>query len=109
MSILCLGVLVQRREVGVGRGGVEVPVALLDVVGVVALRVGQAEEALLEDGVLLVPQGQVEAQAALAVGDAEQAILAPAVGATAGVLLREIIPETAVGRVVLADGAPLAL
>jgi hypothetical protein len=52
---LTLRVLVERLEVRMGRGGVEVPVALLDVLGVVPLRVGQDGEALLEDGVALVP------------------------------------------------------
>src|SRR5262249_28518813 len=93
---------------GGGRGGVEVVVALLDVLAVVALRPGQAEGALLEDGVIAVPQGGGEAQPALAVGDAEQAVLAPAVGAGVGVLEREVPPAGAGGGVVLADGGPLA-
>ena len=78
------------------RRGVEVEIALLDVLAVVALGVGQAEEPLLEDGVAAVPQRQGEAQAALAVGDAQQAVLAPAVGAAAGVLVGEVVPALAV-------------
>ena len=62
-----LGVLVEGLHIGVGGGGVQVEVVLLDVLPVVALAVGQAEQALLEDGVGPVPQGQGEAQALLVV------------------------------------------
>ena len=71
---------------------VEVEVALLHVLAVVALGAGQAEEPLLEDRVAAVPEGQGEAEPALAVGDAQQAVLAPAVGAAAGVVVREVVP-----------------
>src|SRR4029079_1354471 len=73
---LGLGVLVERLEVGVGRGRVEVEVALLDVLAVVPLVAREAEEALLEDGVAAIPQRQREAQPALPVADAEQSVLA---------------------------------
>ena len=104
-----LRVLVEHLQVGVRRRGVEVVVELLDVLAVVALAVGQAEEALLEDRVLAVPQGQRQAEALLVVAEAGQAVLAPAVGAAAGVVVGEVVPGVAVGAVVLADGAPLAL
>ena len=75
----------------------------------VALGAGQAEQPLLEDRVAPVPQREREAQPALAVADAEQAVLAPAVGAAARVVVREVVPAVAVGRVVLAHRAPLPL
>ena len=50
-----------------------------------------------------------EAQPALPVGDAEQAVLAPAVGAAARLIVGEVLPHVAVRRVVLSDRAPLAL
>jgi len=106
---LGLGVLVESFEVGIGRRGVEVEVTLLDVLAVVALRPAQPEEALLEDGVAAVPQGQGEAQATLAIAYAEQAVLAPAVGSAAGVLVWEVVPGVAVGAVILAHRAPLPL
>ena len=43
------------------------------------------------------------------VAEAEQAVFAPAVRAQVGVLEGEVVPGLAVGRVVLAHGAPLAL
>ena len=92
-----------------GRRAVEVEVVLLDVLAVVALAVGQAEEPLLEDRVLAVPQGQGEAEPLLVVGDAGDAVLAPAIGARAGLVVGEVVPGVAVLAVVLAHGAPLAL
>jgi len=44
----------------VRRRAVEVEVVLLDVLAVVALVAGDAEQALLEDGVAAVPEGQRE-------------------------------------------------
>src|SRR4051812_727891 len=82
---------------------------LLDVLAVVALAVGQAEQVLLQDGVLAVPEGDGEAEPALAVGDPQQAVLAPAVGPRRRLGEREVAPGVAAGRVVLADGAPLPL
>ena len=87
-----LRVLVQGLHVGVRGGGVQVVVALLRVLAVVALRPRQPKDALLEDGVLLVPECEGEAEAALSVGDAHQPVLPPPVGPGAGVLMREVLP-----------------
>ncbi len=76
-----LRVLVQPALVRVRRQVVDEEVVLLDVLAVVALAVGQPVQALLEDGVLLVPHGQGEAQALVLVADPGEAVLAPAVGA----------------------------
>ena len=82
-----LRILVEVLHVRMGRRAVEVEVVLLDVLAVVALAVGQAEQAFLEDRVLAVPEGQGEAEPLLVVGDAGQAVLAPAVGARAGLVV----------------------
>ena len=92
-----------------GRRGVEVVIELLDVLAVIALAVGQAEQPLLQDRVSAVPQGQREAQPLAAVADAGDAVLAPAVGARARLIVREVLPGVAVRAVVLAHRAPLAL
>ena len=102
-------VLVERLGVGVGGGGLQVVVAFLDVFAVVALVAAEAEKAFLEDGVVAVPQGGGEAKAALAVAPALQAVLAPAVGPAAGVVVGELGPAVAMLRVVLAHRPPLAL
>ena len=103
-----LRVLVEIFHVRVGRRAIEVEVVLLHVLAVVALAVGQPEEPLLEDGILAVPQGQAEAEALLVVGDAGDAVFAPAVGAGAGVIVGEEVPGVARFAVVLAHRAPLA-
>jgi len=91
-----------------GRRAVQVEIILLDVLAVVALTVGQAEEPFLQDGILAVPQRQGEAETLVVVGDAGQAVLAPAVGAGAGLVVIEVVPGVAALAVVLADSAPLA-
>src|SRR5581483_10509118 len=106
---LGLWVLVERLRVGVGRQGVEVEVALLHVLAVIALRPREPEEPLLQDGIALVLQREREAEPALAVRKAEEPVLAPAVGAAAGVVVGKVLPARDVSRVVLADRAPLAL
>jgi hypothetical protein len=62
---------------------VEVEVILLDVLAVVPFAVVDAEQPLLQDGVLAVPQGQCEAELLEVVGDCSQTVLAPAVRARA--------------------------
>ena len=103
-----LRVAVELLGVGVGGGGVEVPPELLHVFSVVALRVRDAEPALLEAVVLAVPERDSEVEAAVAVAQAADAVLAPAVGAGVRLVEREGRPRVAVGGVVLADRAPLA-
>ena len=102
-------VLVEILHVRVGRRAVEVEVVLLDVLAVVAFAVGQSEEPLLEDRILPVPQGQREAQALFVIGNAGDAVFAPAIGARAGLIVGEEIPGVSVLAVVLADRSPLAL
>jgi len=92
-----------------GRRGVEVVIQLLDVLPVIALGSREPEQPLLENRIALVPQGEREREATLIVADAEQAVLASAVGATAGLVMGEVFPAIAVGRVVLPHRSPLAL
>ena len=90
VGVLPLRVLVEPLHVGVRGRGVEVEVVLLHVLAVVALRGHEAEEALLEDGVALVPQREAEAEDLVAVADGGQAVLAPAVGAAARLVVGEV-------------------
>ena len=101
-----LRVVVAPAHPRVGRRGVEVPPVLLGVLAVVALRAGQAEDPLLEDRVLAVPQRQREAERLPVVADAGQAVLVPPVRPGPGVVVREVVPGGAVVAVVLADRAP---
>src|SRR5439155_7748562 len=108
IRILGLWILVQGFHVGVRGGRIEVVVELLDVFSVIALRPGQAEEPLFQNRIAAVPERQREAEATLAIGDAEQPVLAPAVDTAAGLVMRKILPAGPPGRIVLPDRAPLA-
>ena len=105
--ILGLRVLVEPFEVGVRWRGVEVEVVLLDVLAVIAFGARQAEVALLQDGVAPIPQGEGEAEALVVVGDAEDTVFTPAVGARAGVVVGEVVPGGAVRGVILSHCPPL--
>src|SRR4030095_1139138 len=87
-----LRILVEVLHVGMGRRGVEVEVALLDVLAVIALRPGEAEQPLLQDGIAPVPERPREAEALVVVRDARDTVLAPAIGPRARVVVRQILP-----------------
>ncbi len=100
---------IAHPQVGVGRRRVEVVVDLFDVLPMVALLSGQAEQALLEDRIALVPERDREAETLLGVAEATEAVLSPAISAAARVGVREVIPRRAVAAVALAHGPPLPL
>src|SRR3989441_5897591 len=104
-----LRVLVEILHVGVRRGAVEVKVVLLDVLTVIGFAVGEAEQTLLENRILAVPQGQREAQLLLVVGKTGQAVFPPTIGAGARLVVAEVLPRVAAFAVILANGAPLPL
>ena len=92
-----------RRDV------VEIEPIVLRVLAVIAFRTGQAERSLLEKSILAIPQRERETQALSLVADTEQPVLVPPVGATARVVVREILSGVAAGAIVLANGSPCAL
>ena len=104
-----LRITVEELQVGVARGRVEVVIDLLDVLSVVALLVGQAEEPFLQDVVPAVPQGEGQAHLRTLVADPRQPVLAPAIGARACLLMRQRTPGIAVAAVILPHRPPLAL
>jgi hypothetical protein len=89
--------------------GVQVVVALLDVLAVVALVAGEAEQPLLEDRVAAVPHRHGEAEALVPVADARDTVLVPTIGAGPGVVVRQVLPGGPMLAVVLPHGAPRAL
>src|SRR5271170_3533382 len=109
VRIGAMRVLVEVLHVRVRGSAIEVEVVLLYVLAMIAFAVGQAEEPLLKNGILAVPQGDREAQHAVDVGNSRQTVLAPTVCARARLVMREIVPGIAVLAVVFADGAPLPL
>jgi hypothetical protein len=104
-----LRILVEALHVGMRRRAVEVEPILLDVLAVVALTVREPEHPLLEDRVRAIPEGERQTQPLTVIADPRDAVLAPAIGARSGVIVREVVPRVAAGAVVLADRAPLPL
>ena len=104
-----LRVLVQVFHVRVRRRAIQIEVVLLDVLAVIAFVARQAERALLEDGVLPVPESQREADGLVAVADPGKPVLVPSIRAGACVVVREVFPRRPVRAVVLAHGAPRPL
>src|SRR5262249_24041105 len=88
---------------------VEVKIVLLDVFAVIPLQVGQAEHPLLEDRILLIPERESQADILLVIAEPGQAVLVPAIGAAAGVIMRKVVPGIPIGAVVFADRSPRAL
>src|SRR5580700_6142380 len=89
------------------RRSVEVVVDLFDILPVIAFAVSQAEQPLLEDRIPCVPQREPDTQALFAIRKTGDAILTPAVSATAGMIMGKVFPGIAVCTVVFADGSPL--
>src|SRR5690348_1270450 len=92
-----------------GRRAVQIIIILLDVLAVIGLAVGQAEDPLLKDRVLAIPERQRKAQSLLVVTDRGKPILSPVIGTRASLVVVEIVPRIPVLAVILANGAPLAL
>ena len=109
VGIGLLRIFVEELHVRMGGRAIEVEVVLLHILAVIALAVGQAEQALLEDRVLAVPQRQGKAQTLPVVAQPGDAVLAPVIGARPCLIVGEVVPGVAVRAVVLADRAPLAL
>lgn len=103
-----LGVLVEHAHIGMTGHAVEVEIQLLDVFAMIAFGVVQAEQALLENAVVFIPQRQPQAPVLGLVGEPGQAVLAPAIGTAAGMFVGEVAPGIAIGAVVLAHRAPLS-
>src|SRR5262249_36362230 len=93
----------------VRRRVVDVEVVVLDVLAVVALVRRHAEQPLLEVRIALVPERRREAQQLVAIADAGDAVLAPAVRLRARAVVGEVAPRVAVLGVVLADRPPRAI
>jgi hypothetical protein len=106
---LVLRIVVAPPVPRVARERVEVPPVLLCVLAVVALVAGEPEDPLFQDRVALVPQRKREAEPLLDVGEAGEAVLAPAIRTRARMVVRQVLPRRAAGAVVLADRSPLTL
>src|SRR5262249_19093449 len=106
---LPLRILVEILHVGMRGCRVEIKVILFDVFAVIALVAGQTKKAFLEERIATVPKSHCKTNLLVPVADPRYAIRAPAVGARASVVMREIIPGVAVCTIILANRSPLPL
>ena len=104
-----LRILVKHPQTGVRGRRVEIVINLLHILAMITLGVGEAEQSLFEDRVVPVPQCERQAQALAAIADPANPVLAPMIGAAAGMVVREVIPRVATGGIIFAHRAPLAL
>src|SRR5204862_414161 len=107
--IFGLRILVEHPLIGVTRQRVEVEVTLLHVLAVIPLRRHESEIALLQNRIALVPERHRPAEDLVAVADAGDAVLAPAVRLRPRVIVRKIAPRIGVRAVVLAHRPPRAV
>src|SRR5437667_7184001 len=85
---------------------IKVEVVLLDVLAMVAFMRRQPEEAFLEDRVFAIPEGRRKYEDLVAIAEAGDAILAPAIRFAACQPVRQILPDVTVRAVIFADGSP---
>ena len=104
-----LRILVQVFHVRVGRRIVQVEVILLDIFAVVALAIGEAEQALFQNGIFAVPERKGKTEQLLVVAESGQTVLAPVISSRTSMIVGEVIPGISVRTIVFANGTPLPL
>src|ERR1700676_1085299 len=102
-----LWVLVEHLQVRMRRRGIQVVIELLDVLAMIGLIVGEAEETLLQNRVMAIPQRHRQAQVLLVVADACDRVLAPAIRPTPRLIVAEVFPGGATARIVFPHRSPL--
>src|SRR5439155_19602150 len=102
-------ILVQHSLVRVTRQRIEIEVVLLDVLAVIAFARHQAEIALFENRIALVPERHRPAEDLVSIAEAGDAVLSPAIGLRSGKVWGEERPGVAVLAVVLAHRSPCAV
>src|SRR6516164_996423 len=91
------------------RRAIEVEVILFDILAMVALAIGQAEQSFLQDRIFAVPKCQSETELLPVVGNSGEAVFTPIVSSGTSLVVAEVIPGIAVLAVIFAHRAPLAL
>jgi len=71
---------------------IQIEVVLLDILAVIALAVGESEQALFDNGILAVPQREREAEKLLVIADPADPVFAPAIGPAASMVVGERFP-----------------
>ena len=103
-----LRILVKHLEIRMRRRGIEIVIKLLNVFAVISLSVREAEKPLFQNRILPIPEGQSQTEALMIVAQTGNAIFAPTIGATARLVVTEIVPGGPVRTVILTNRSPLA-
>jgi hypothetical protein len=72
----------------------------------IALRSVEAKEPFLQYWIVAIPKSEAETDRLPAIADAGEAVLIPPVRTRTSVVMRKIIPRTAIRRVIFSNGAP---
>src|SRR5262249_14879434 len=104
-----LRILVEIFHVGVCWRAIQVKVILLHILAVIALAIGETEQAFFQDWIISVPKRQRETEALMVIANSGEAILAPVISARSGLIVREVSPGVAILAVIFTHRAPLTL
>src|ERR1700736_2015649 len=104
-----LRIFIESLQIRMRWRSIEVVIDLFDVFAMVSLAVRETEQALLQNRILLIPEREPHANALVTVAEAANTVFAPTIGATTGVIVREIVPGRSTGTIVLTHCSPLAL
>lgn len=88
---------------------VDMEMSFLQTFTVVTLRVAQTEETLLQEGILLVPEGKCDMLVAMSVTNTSNTIFTPSESSRASLIVREMAPSITIMRIVFPDSSPLSL
>src|SRR3954468_7304108 len=91
-----LRVLIKELHVRVSGRAVKVEVIFLDILTVVPLTVGEAEQSFLQDRIDPVPKPESETKGLFLVRNPSNSVFAPSVCPGSGMIMREVIPGVAV-------------
>src|SRR6266478_724352 len=81
IGVSALRIFVKEFHVGVRGSAVEMEVVLLHIFAMISFVACQAEETLLEDGIVFVPKCEAETDELMSVTDRGEAVLVPAISA----------------------------
>src|ERR1700690_3942769 len=106
MRIFVVRVFVEHPHVTVSGNVVEVEPIFFRILAVISFITGEPEHALFQDGIAAVPKRGCKHEQLIAVANAGDAVLTPAISLAARLIVREKIPRIAIRAVVLAHGSP---
>src|SRR5882724_9751124 len=77
------------------RSRVEIKVILLEVFTMIAFAAGETEGALFKDRITAIPERQRKTDQLMAIADARESVLVPAIGARSRVIVWQVVPRGA--------------